>query len=116
MDKILAIEVRITGSNPVEALILNDNIMKVYIVLNEASYKDSSYFDVIEIFKNERDAEICVETNVKDLITNKVFEEDFEVYYDNEIEKMGFNCCKGALLLSKYGYYELLRIDERELS
>lgn len=89
--------------------------MKVYIVLNEASYEASSYFDIVEIFQNERDAKICVETCVKDLITNKVFGGDFEVYYDNKIEEMGFNCCKGALILSKYGYYELLRIEEKEL-
>lgn len=89
--------------------------MKVYIVLNEALHEDSSYFDVIDIFQNEHNAKICVETCVKDLITNEAFKEDFKVYYDNEIEEMGFNCCKGALMLSEYGYYELLKINEMEL-
>lgn len=85
--------------------------MEVYIVVNEALYTNSSYYNVVDIFKNKEDAIICIETNVKDLIYNNPFNEEIKVYYDNEIEEQDFNCSEGALLLTPNGYYELFRIE-----
>ena len=46
--------------------------MRVYVIIQQALYDNSSYYDVVCVKSNLTDAKIVVETSVKDILSNNL--------------------------------------------
>lgn len=79
--------------------------MKVYVVINEALYADSSYYDVVEVCDSRDKAQVVAETFVKDAIDNKVLGDNVTRTY----------MANGIRLENEKGYYEEVWISERDV-
>lgn len=89
--------------------------MNVYVVINEALYADSSYYDVVEVCDTMNKAETIVKTSVDDVLENGLLGENPDVFYDDEIPDE-WNNTWGCLIHEKEtGYYEHFRIEMREI-
>lgn len=85
---------------------------KVYIVYSEALHHDSTYRDMVEVFRSKDDAEACIETSARDFekaVDNGDFEEEgtFERRYDFGEADLA--------IVSDQDYYESWIIYEREV-
>jgi hypothetical protein len=86
--------------------------MKVYVVINEALYPFSSYYDIIVVCQNLESAKSVVETSIQDLVKSIDRGENshFEIgKYRVEYEDM----C--VILSDEMGYYDRYQIEEHEL-
>lgn len=86
--------------------------MKVYVVINEALYPFSSYYDIIAVCQNLESAKSVVETSIQDLVKSIDRGENshFEIgKYRVEYEDM----C--VILSDEMGYYDRYQIEEHDL-
>lgn len=94
--------------------------MEVYIVIQEGLSINSSYSDIIDVFSDEKDARICVETMTSDIVkaldNHKYDWNDFNyhVKYDNDIP-YDLNCNYGCAIFNDIEEYELLKIKKFKL-
>jgi hypothetical protein len=94
--------------------------MEVYIVIQEALSLSSSYFNIIDVFSNEQDVKICVETIKNDIVKaldNHDYDwTDFNYYvkYDNDIPG-DLDCNCGCAIFNNFEEYELLKIEKFKL-
>jgi len=96
--------------------------MKVYVVTDESLSNDY----IVDVFKDKKDAEICIETMKNDIIRALDNEEygwdcrfdEYKVKFNDEIPDY-FNCNKGVFIYqengSLYKNYELIKLEEFEL-
>jgi hypothetical protein len=80
--------------------------MKVYVVLNQALYADSSYYDCLGVFKTKDEAITAIGCMSYDIFQNKQLGETAEVIEDTD------NLYK---IENKEGYFEQFEIEEFEL-
>lgn len=91
--------------------------MEVYIVTQKGLSINSSYFDIIDVFSNEKDAKICVETMKNDIVKaldNHDYDwNDFNycVKYDNDIPG-DLNCNCGCAIFNNFEEYEIFKIEK----
>lgn len=85
--------------------------MRVYVIIQQALYYNSSYYDVVCVKSNLTDAKIVVETLVKDILSYNLLGDNAKVFYNEEIATQGFNADLGALVINDLGYYELITIE-----
>lgn len=89
--------------------------MVVFVVINQALYADSSYYDVIEVCDTMSKAETIVKTSADDVLENGLLGENPKVYYDNDIPE-DWNNTWGCLILDEEtGYFEHFRIEMKEV-
>jgi hypothetical protein len=94
--------------------------MEVYIVIQEALSINSSYKEIIDVFSNEKDARICVETMKNDIVKaldNHDYDwsnYDYYVKYDEFIPG-NLNCDCGCAIFNDIEEYELLKIEKFKL-
>lgn len=87
--------------------------MNVFVVINQALYADSSYYDVVEVCDTMSKAETIVKTYVDDVLENGLLGENPKVYYDNDIPEDWNNTWGSLILDEETGYYEHFRIEMR---
>lgn len=87
--------------------------MKVYVVINDGLHPTSSYYDIVEVCSSLKKATVVVETSVKDILANNMFDNP-DVFCDKEIPAE-WNNDKGCLIIDKDGWYEHFKIETYEV-
>lgn len=83
--------------------------MDIFIVTNQALHYDSSYYEIIGAFKTLKDAQICVETSVKDFYS-RLDKGDFSKSFSfSNIEETSTDLSY-ELEDVKTGYFEYFKI------